>query len=170
MSQYPSGPSHARYLDGRVMSASQPELQLMLLDGAARFGRQAQQLWDAADQRAECDRLVGRVLDIVAELARSVAGSGLEAAKRLEEEYAFVFRQLAAAQVFHDAAALESSLRLIAFHRETWKMACEKNSNAAAAEQTPGSAPTPHFDARRQAPHGPFGDSTAAGPRLSLEA
>lgn len=170
MSQYQAGPSHAQYLDGRVKSASQPELQLMLLDGAARFGRQAQQLWDAADQRAECDRLVGRVLDIVAELARSVAGSGVPTAKRLEEEYAFVFRQLAAAQVFHDAAALETSLRLIAFHRETWKLACEKIAGGSPAEATPAAAPAPHFDARRPAPHAAFGAPPAAGPRLSLEA
>lgn len=169
MSRYQVGPSHAQYLDGRVKSASQPELQLMLLDGAARFGRQARQLWDDDAQRAECERLVSRALDVVAELARSVAGSGVEAAKRLEEEYAFAFRQLAAAQVFHDTAALESALRLIAFHRETWKLACEKLTGAA-PESPAANAPTPHFDARRPAPHSSFGAPPAAGPRLSLEA
>jgi flagellar protein FliS len=161
--------SHAQYLDGRVKSASQPELQLMLLDGAARFGRQAQQLWDDAAQRAECERLVGRVLDIVAELARSVAGGGVEAAKRLEEEYAFAFRQLAAAQVFHDAAALDAALRIIAFHRETWKLACEKLTGAA-IDSPSAAAPTPAAATHRPAPHAAFGDALAASPRLSLEA
>ena len=169
MSHYQSAPSHHHYLDGRVKSASQPELQLMLLDGAAKFGRQAKQLWNDDQQRAECERLVGRALDVVAELARSVAGSQLEASQRLEEEYAFVFRQLAAAQVFHDGGALDSALQVLGFHRETWQLACEKLAGAS-PEPTPATAPTPHFDVRRPAPHASLSDPPAAGARLSLEA
>lgn len=115
-----------RYLDGRVATASQPELQLMLLDGALRFGRHARQIWDDDSQAADADRLVGRTLDIVEELVRSVAGSDVAEAKRLEEEYAFAFRQLTAAHLAHDAPMLEGALELLAFQRETWRLACEK--------------------------------------------
>jgi flagellar secretion chaperone FliS len=169
MSRYQTAASHAHYLDGRIRTASQPEMQLMLLDGAAKFARQAQQLWNDDDQRDECERLVGRVLDIVAELARSVAGGAIEAAKRLEEEYAFAFRQLAAAQVFHDAAALAAAQQVIEFHRETWKLACEKLA-AAEPDSTAATAAAPRAGAPQLSPHAAFGDPSASSPRLSLEA
>jgi flagellar protein FliS len=108
------------------MTASQAELQLMLLDGALRFGRQAQQLWAADQQRHQCDRLLSRTLDIVEELVRSAVLGKTEHSKRLEEEYAFAFRQLALAQLNHDASALEAALTLLAYQRETWKLAGDK--------------------------------------------
>ena len=135
MTQLPA--AQARYLDARVTTASQPELQLMLLDGALRFGRQAQQLWTAADQREECNRMLARMLDIVEELIRGVAGGAAEQSKRLEEEYAFAFRQLALAQLNRDPAPLEAALQILDFHRETWKLACEKLRAEAPAVNSP---------------------------------
>ena len=130
--------AQSRYLDARVTTASQPDLQLMLLDGAIRFGRQAQQLWNATDQGEECNRQLSRALDIVEELVRSVAGGKTEPSKRLEEEYAFAFRQLALAQLNRDASLLEAALRILDFHRETWKLACEKlRTEFPAAPNTP---------------------------------
>jgi flagellar protein FliS len=124
MTQLPAAQS--RYLDARVTTASQAELQLMLLDGAVRFGRQSQQLWNAPDQREECDRLLVRTLDIVEELIHGVSNGKTDQSKRLEEEYAFAFRQLVLAQLNRDAAPLEAALKILDFHRETWKLACEK--------------------------------------------
>jgi flagellar secretion chaperone FliS len=129
MSQLAGAPT--RYLDARITTASQAELQLLLLDGALRFGRQARQLW-AEDQRSECGRLLERTIDIVEELVRSAVIGKTEQSKRLEEEYAFVFRQLALAQLNHDFAALEAGLKILAFQRETWKLACEKLKSEAA--------------------------------------
>jgi len=139
MSQSPAAPN--RYLDARVTTASQPELQLMLLDGALRFGQQALSLWGADEQRAECDRLVGRVLDIAEELLRSVASSESEPAQRLEEEYAFAFRQIAFSQLNHDAAALKAALRVLALERETWRLAFDKLKAEAVATAPTPSAP-----------------------------
>lgn len=119
-------PVNNRYLDGRVGTASQPELQLMLLEGALRFGRQARQLWGDPAHQIEADRLLRRTLDIAEELTRSVGGAKTEASQRLEEEYAFAFRALTAAQFGHDAAQLDAALRILAIHRETWRQACEK--------------------------------------------
>ena len=131
MTQLPG--AQARYLDSRVTTASQPELQLMLLDGALRFGRQAQQHWNTPEQRDECHRALTRTLDIVEELIRGVADGKTEPSKRLEEEYAFVFRRLALAQLNHDATPLEAALQILSFHRDTWKLACEKVRAAAPA-------------------------------------
>jgi flagellar protein FliS len=118
--------ANSRYLDGRVQTASQPELQLMLLDGAIRFGRQAEQLWSDHSQRADCDHCLSRVVDILEALIQGVAGGQTEISKRFEEEYAFAFRQVAQAQVNHDAAPLALALRLLDFERETWRLACEQ--------------------------------------------
>jgi flagellar protein FliS len=132
-----ASPASNRYLDGRVATASQPELQLMLLDGALRFGRQARQIWDDAARQIESDRLLARARDIVEELVRSVSGGATPPSKRLEEEYAFIYRQLAAAQIGHDAAAFDSALDLLAFQRETWRQACEKLKPANQATPLP---------------------------------
>jgi flagellar biosynthetic protein FliS len=124
MTQLPGAPS--RYLDARVTTASQPELQLMLLDGAIRFVQQAQGLWDVENQRAECRRLLGRATDIVEELVRAAAAGTAPPSKRLEEEYAFAFRELALAQLNEEPARLESALKLLSVQRETWKLVCQR--------------------------------------------
>jgi flagellar protein FliS len=132
---YPT-PANRGYLDSRIFTASQPELQLMLLEGAMRFARHARQAWDDEAQRAEADRALRRTLDVVEELVRSVSGSQTAEAERLQSEYAFLFRELTAAQLAHDAARLDRCLELLAFHRETWRLACEKLRTQP--------APTPH--------------------------
>ncbi len=140
------GPSvNNRYLDGRVASASQPELQLMLLEGALRFGRQARQQWNDPGQQIAADRLLRRTLDIVEELTRSVGGGKTEASKRLEEEYAFAFRALTAAQFGRDAAQLDAALKILAIHRETWRQACEKLKSQVAPRLDYSGAPAAGF-------------------------
>lgn len=116
----------SRYLDACVATASQPELQLMLLDGALRFAAQARGVWDDASQRGECDRLLSRTLDIVEELVRGATLGVTELSQRLQEEYAFAFRQLTLAQLNHAAQPLEAAVKLLEFQRETWKLACQK--------------------------------------------
>ena len=118
--------ANSRYLDGRVQTASQPELQLILLDGALRFGRQAEQLWNDADQRLECDHLLTRLTDILEALVQGLAITESDVSKRLAEEYAFAFRQVAIAQLNHDAAPLALALRLLDFEREAWRLACDQ--------------------------------------------
>jgi flagellar protein FliS len=133
---YPAAATRG-YLDSRVFTASQPELQLMLLDGALRFARQAHQAWDDESQQVEADGSMRRTLDVVEELVRSVSGAKASEGQRLEEEYAFIFRELTAAQLGHDAARLDATLKLLEFHRETWRLACEKLRSQP--------APTRHF-------------------------
>jgi flagellar protein FliS len=125
--------ANSRYLDGRVATASQPELQLMLLDGAIRFGRQAEQLWNEPAQRVECDNLLNRTNDIVEALVQGLAITESEISRRLADEYAFAFRQIALAQLNHDAAPLAAALHLLQYERETWQLACEQLKAAAPA-------------------------------------
>lgn len=132
----------------------------MLLDGALRLGRQAEQLWHKPERTAECSELLGRAMDIVEELTRAVSGRARAVSKRLEEEYAFVFRQLAMAQLDHDLAPLEAALRLLAIERETWKLAVDRLRNSDAGAATPPAAPTTLL--------GVAGDFVPAGGSLSL--
>lgn len=118
--------ANSRYLDGRVQTASQPELQLILLDGALRFGRQAEQLWNEPEQRAECDHLLTRTNDIVESLIQGLVITESEISRRLADEYAFAFRQIALAQLNHDSAPLAAALHLLQFERETWQLACDQ--------------------------------------------
>jgi flagellar protein FliS len=129
------------YLDARVKTASQPELQLMLLDGALRFARQAAKQIGADAQRLETDRLLARALDIAEELVRSVSAAKTDASARLAEEYAFAFRQLTAAQINQDPTALDAAIQLLSFHRETWRLACERLQGPAASPNAPHAAP-----------------------------
>jgi flagellar protein FliS len=130
-----------RYLDTRVTTASQPELQLMLLDGALRFARQAHQIWGDDDQRSEAGRLVTRAIEILEEMILGVVNGKAPESKRLEEEYIYIFRQLSSALLKHDIAALDEAIKLLDFERETWRLACEKVRGQ--ATPTPASFPAP---------------------------
>lgn len=170
----PSGNASNPYLDARVTTASQPELQIMLLDGAVRFCRRAMAAWGDPALLIESDRLMLRAIDVVEELVRSVSGDKSEIAQRLEEEYAFAFRSLAAAKVERDAVLLESVIRLLEFQRETWRQALEMAKGAPAsapALQEPAPSPAPAAAAKPFAPKlgGRFGDDFNASSSFTLQ-
>ena len=50
-----------------------------------RFGRQAEEIWNHPAQRAECDHLLSRVVDILEACIQGVAGGQTEISKRFEE-------------------------------------------------------------------------------------
>jgi flagellar protein FliS len=133
-----AAPASRGYLDARVTTASQPELQIMLIDGAMRFGRQALEAGSDANKSVETDQPLRRLVDIVEELVRSATLGDAPESRRLQEEYAFILRQVALCVLEFDAAKLESALTLLAYQRETWKLACEKVRQD--APQTPAAA------------------------------
>lgn len=137
----------SQYLESKVLTASQPQLHLMLLDGAIRFGRQAQTMWTAEVNFATIDAQLARVGDIVDELAHSAANGHGDISKQLEEQYAFIYRELTASRFNEDLQKLESCLSLLEFQRDTWKQACEKL-------ESPQQAPTQKVPApTKRAPH-----------------
>lgn len=152
-----SSPSNRQYLEGKILTVPQPQLHLMLLDGALRFGRQARETWtdDVAFERV--DALLARMSDVVDELTHSAAAGHGEIAGQLEEQYAFVYRELVASRFNEDRDRLDASLELLAYQRETWKLACEAFDTAA---PSPSETPLPHLPS-----HAP---TTSAG--FSLEA
>ena len=156
-----SQPSRNQYLESKVLTASQPQLHVMLLDGALRFGRNAKEIWTEGADFQEVDQKLARMADIVDELTHGTATSEHEISKQLEEQYAFIYRELAACRINQTPKQLDNCLSLLAYQRETWKLATEKIE----AEATPPSAPS----SKPATPHLKL-DTNPTTARFSLEA
>ncbi len=131
------------YLDSKVLTASQPRLQLMLLEGAVRFGKQAQQLWLDGASFATVDRPLARMAEILEELTHGAAAGETEVSKVLENHYAAIYRELASCRINQSAEKLDACLELLQYHRETWKLVCEQAEAEAKSKQ---SLAKPHLD------------------------
>ena len=170
--------SRSHYLEARVSTASQPDLQVMLLDGALRFGKQAQAAWEAPEQRVESDRLLLRAMEILEELVRSACNGKADVSKRLEEEYAFIYRTLASARFERDRKQLDAALGILEFERETWRQTIDALRGSETGPPTsaaPGSDSAPAMPPAMPAPHafrgGRFsGADLVPGPTMSLQA
>ncbi len=121
-----STPTNSQYLESKVLTASQPRLHLMMLEGALQFGQQAKQKWNDDEPFDEAEQLLDRMMDIVEELTLGTAAGGDEISKQLVEQYAFVYRELTASRIDRDLQKLNECLKLLEFQRKTWKRACEK--------------------------------------------
>jgi flagellar protein FliS len=116
---------HSQYLESKVLTAPPHRLHLMLIEGAIRFGRQAEAEFQAGNQAAASGPMV-RVLDIVGELLAGVRQNQSELNDKLAAVYWFIFRRVSEATMYSDAAALAEVLRLLEYERETWQKVCEK--------------------------------------------
>lgn len=121
-----ASPSKVHYLEGKILTASQPQLQLMLLEGALRFGRQARELWEGEAEFAEIERQLMRMADVVEELTHGAAQGETEISKQLEEQYAFVYRSLTQCRINQELKILDACLNLLEYQRETWKRVCKR--------------------------------------------
>lgn len=119
-------PSHTQYLVSKIQTASQPQLHLLLLNGAVRFVRQAlEATQDPSKPPEEAERLLDKAIDIVEAMVRSVSGRKIEISKQLEEQYAYMFRELVACRFNRDAEKLSVILKMLEYERETWQHACK---------------------------------------------
>ena len=151
-----SNPS--QYLESKVLTASQPQLHIMLLDGALRFGKQAKESWAGEAGFVQAQQPLERMFDIVEELLQGLASGEGEFSTQLAEQYAFIYRQLAESRINQEIDKLDSCLKLLAYQRETWKLAIEQLETQV---DTTSKVPTvPHLDL----------GTTQANVGLSLEA
>jgi flagellar secretion chaperone FliS len=117
------------YLESKVMTAAAPRLQLMLIEGALRFARQADDALRRGDSLAAAPPLL-RVLDIAGELLAGVRANKTELNQRLADLYWFVFRRVSQAKINSDAAALAEAMKILDLERQTWQLVCEKFAGA----------------------------------------
>jgi flagellar secretion chaperone FliS len=120
-----AGNTNSQYLESKVFTASQPRLHLMLLEAGLRQCRVAHEA-GAKQFWGEFDASMEKAMDIIEELVRSVTGQKTEISKQLEEQYAFLFRELTTSRFSMDLEKLSECAKLLDFERETWKLACDK--------------------------------------------
>ncbi len=142
---------NASYLESKILTAAPQRLHLMLIEGAIRFGRQANEALQRGDAVAAATPLL-RVLDIVGEMLVGVRQNKTELTRKIADLYLFIFRRVSQAKINSDAAALDEALKLLEYERDTWQQLCLKlGSDALVAKLTPphlrsldtSSAPSP---------------------------
>jgi flagellar protein FliS len=116
---------NSSYLESKVLTAPPQRLHLMLIEGAIRFGRQADEALRRGDTVAAAGPLL-RVLDIVGEMLVGVREHKTELTRKIAELYLFIFRRVSAAKINADPAALGEAMKLLEFERQTWQRLCEK--------------------------------------------
>jgi len=101
------------------------------------------------------------MFNIVEELLQGLASGEGEVSKQLEEQYAFVYRELATCRTNNDLQSLNSCLELLRFQRETWKLASDQMETEQASPATPVTPAMPHMN---------LGNSAQVSAGFSLEA
>jgi flagellar protein FliS len=113
------------YLATEVLTAAPQKLQLMLIEGALRFGQQARSLWrdgrndEAGEAIIRCQQIVAQLLaglkrEDQAELSRQISGI-----------YVFVLNSLIAAHLNRDEQKLADALSVLAEEQATWRAVCQ---------------------------------------------
>lgn len=138
------------YLRTKVLTATPEQLQLMLYDGALRFGEQARV---ALQERRFEDsyKLISKAQKIITELSITLKHDAApELCTKLAALYAFVYKKLIEANVDHKVASLDEALSILRYQRQTWALLLDQlgKKKAAAAAQT---LDMPAPDARMEA-------------------
>jgi len=116
----------AEYLKTKVLTASPEQLQLLLYDGALRFGEQARQAIEEKNVEKSYQMIL-RVENIVMELHNSMRDDvAPDACANLRRLYMFCYGRLVTANVKKDLAALSEALGILRHIRETWILLMEK--------------------------------------------
>ncbi len=110
------------YLRTKVLTATPEQLQLMLYDGAIRFGEQARAALQARNYENSYT-LITRVQKIVLELISTLRhDQAPDLCGKLAAIYNFAYRKLIDANVNHEVEPLDEALELLRYQRETWVM------------------------------------------------
>ncbi len=144
----PQGAQH--YLRTKVLTATPEQLQLMLYDGALRFGQQARAALDNK-RYEESYTLIVRVQKIVLELMSTLKHEvAPDLCAKLASLYNFVYRRLVDANVTHEVKALDEALEILQYQRETWALLMQelqKKKAGAAAQQLDVPEPNARMEA-----------------------
>jgi len=166
--QTPSQPN--AYLKTKVLTASPAELRLMLYEGAIKFCRQARHALGHNDYEGVYNGLT-RAQNIVLELTNSIQpDQNPELCEKLQALYNYIYRRLIDASMDRDAKAIDESIQLLEYERETWQMLMKKlgeeegQAHAAPPPAADNDNPIGRIDPNRQAmPYGPTGTTGNGG-------
>ena len=138
------------YLRTKVMTATPEQLQLMLYDGALRFGEQARVALQSKDYEKSYT-MISKVQKILTEMTSTLKHDGYpDLCGRLAALYTFAYRKLIEANIDHNLESLEAAMEVLKYQRETWAMLLDQLGKAkAGAAATKINMPAP--DARMEA-------------------
>ncbi len=143
------------YLRTQVMTASPPELRLMLFDGALRFAEMGKAGLASNDAEAAF-KGISRCQEILVELISSLQPEHApDLCAKLSGLYTFMYTRLIDASRQQSPEIMDEVLKLLRFERETWAMLLKKlaaeNAAAARLSATPDAEP-PVPGSRRDSP------------------
>jgi flagellar protein FliS len=116
---------NSSYLESKVLTAPPQRLHLMLIEGAIRFGRQAEEHLRSGNQSAAASAML-RVIDILGELTAGVREKKGTLNTKIADLYWYMFRRVSEAKINADAAALAEVLQLLEYDWQTWQLVCDK--------------------------------------------
>lgn len=138
------------YLKTRVMTATPEQLQMMLFDGALRFGEQAKLALEKKDYETSYNNIT-RVQKILTELSCTLKHDvAPDLCKKLAALYSYAYRKLIEANVEHKLESLNEAMQILRYQRETWAMLLDqlgKTKAAAAATKIDVPAPDQRMEA-----------------------
>jgi len=120
------------YLKTKVLTATPEQLQLMLYDGAIRFGEQAKVALEQRDFEASYNG-ISRAQRIVTEMIGSLKHDvNPELCGKLAALYNYVYRKFIEANIDHKIDSLTEALDILKYQRETWMMLLDQLGKAKA--------------------------------------
>jgi flagellar protein FliS len=160
---------NTQYLESKVLTAPAHRLHLMLIEGAIRFGREAEVAMRRGEYEGVAAPLV-RVIEIVGELLAGVRETKTELNQKIADFYLFLFRTISEAKVNDDVEKLSEALGLLEFERQTWQLVCDKLGTEPVGATRPTQSPVAY--ARPQTPFIPplGGTMPTTSLGISLEA
>ena len=160
----------ADYIESKILTAPPHKLHLALIDGALRFGRQAEEALRREAPKEAATPLL-RVIEIVEEMLAGVRESQATLNRQIGGFSLFLFRMVAEAKINDDPAKLADALRLLEYERETWQLVCDRlGSDAADGEHQPALPVKPPVTRTDVAPPLRLANMNASSCGLSLEA
>lgn len=124
------------YLEARVMTAPKQSLHLLVVDGALRHARRAEEALESGD-RESAHRAINDSSAFVGELINGLDHKAApEIVANLASLFTFVYRRLVEADVYGSVEKIRDAIKILGIHREGWVEVLEKCS----AEQKPDTA------------------------------
>lgn len=157
-------PGKNDYLESKILTATGPQLHLMLIEGAIRYVRQADEQY-AANNEGNGNSALLHSMAIIEELIAGVKHDDHEINQKLADLYHFLYRSLTSCYVNADRQKLADVLKILGYQRETWQLAVERVAKMGAESDSGETKPKSQAIA---APH--IGGSTPASQSLSLDA
>ena len=122
------------YLRTKVMTATPEQLQLMLYDGAIRFGEQARIALTQKNFEVSYSCL-SRATKIITELSSSLRHElAPELCGKLAALYNFVYFKLVEANIEHKVQSIDEALSILRYQRETWMLLLDQLGKSKAAK------------------------------------